>query len=302
MCASLEAACTAAGYPHPGGAPRAGRDPKSSPRSIPRELIPEQGWNEKGQAWRRPGASRHTPAGWDNEPTVCASQGRIPASQQSQRWQRGSLEKTRTLPTPNETVPSKTSFVLHGNNPGSTQKGMVPAPRRCSAPGIPGMALTQPYKPFCSCSSCLTGSTGSTPRCNPCECDAPSSCKCFKWGGKACGKCAISRPLCPGTHFPLLPIFLPCSTENLLLYCEFSAPLGSLVSFTHKSRGGGGGNKNSCFRPLPFLQSCLECFFHGNTVRAKIKQEKKKNREVLRVSEQVLEALESSGSKQQWGI
>lgn len=35
-------------------------------------------------------------------------------------------------------------------------------------------------------------------------------------------------------------------------------------------------------------------------MRAKIR--KKKNREVLSVSEQVLEALESSGNKQEWGI
>lgn len=131
VCASLAAACTAASYPHPGGAPRAGGDPKSNPLFIPRELIPARGWNPKGQAWRRPGASRHTRAVWDKEPTVCTSQGRIPPSQRSERWQRGSLEKTKTLPTPNEMVPSKTSFVLHGNNPGSTRRGMIPAPRQC---------------------------------------------------------------------------------------------------------------------------------------------------------------------------
>lgn len=63
---------------------------------------------------------------------------------------------------------------------------------------------------------------------------------------------------------------------------------------------GGAENKNSCSRPVPFLQ-VLECFFHINTVRAKIKK-KTIYREVLSVSEQALMALESSGSKQEWGI
>lgn len=102
--------------------------------------------------------------------------------------------------------------------------------------GKPRVTLTPLYKHFCSCFCCLASSTGSIPYCNPGECDAPSSCKCLK-GGKASGKCAISRQPCAGTDFPLLPIFFPRSTENLLLYHEFSAPLGSLVSLIHKRKG-----------------------------------------------------------------
>lgn len=245
------------------------RTPKATPSSSPGSSSLHEDGIQRG----RPGASRHTRAVRDKEPTVCASQGRIPPSNEARDGKGVAWKRQKLYPLLTRWSPSKTFFVLRGNNPGSTRRGTVPAPRRCSALGIPGMALTQPYKSSCSCSSCLTGSTGSIPYCNPGKCDAPQQLQMLQVGGKACGKCAISRRLCPGTHFPLLPIFLPCSAENLLLYCEFSAPLGSLVSFTHNSRRE--GEQNQLFQATAVSPSPLECFYHVNTVRAKRKQKKK---------------------------
>lgn len=87
--------------------------------------------------------------------------------------------------------------------------------------GKPRVTLTQLYKCFCSCFCCLASSTGSIPYCNPRECDAPSSCKCFK-GGKPPENVLFEDSHALAQIFPSSPSSFPapqktcCSIMNFL--------------------------------------------------------------------------------------